>query len=91
MTLRIFFFFFYPSCSPASIRRVLKKAIRGKRRSGWDMNTRTHVPIKFKAPGSVTRNQRQAEALGSSLDLAIPQPGAPGPVASPSGPQSPQL
>lgn len=31
----------YPSCSPASIRRVLKKAILGKRRSWCDMNTRT--------------------------------------------------
>lgn len=31
----------YPNCSPASIRRVLKKAILGKRRSWCDMNTRT--------------------------------------------------
>ena len=50
-----------------------------------------HVPTKFKAPGSVMRNRRQAEALGLSTDLAIPQPGTPGPVASPSGPQGPQL
>lgn len=31
----------YPSCSPASISRALKKAIRGKRRSWCDMKTRT--------------------------------------------------
>lgn len=65
----------------------------GKGRGGGNLDSKhnPHVPIKFKAPGSVTRNQRQAEALGSSPDLAILQPGAPGPVASPSGPQDPQL